>query len=116
MYKQLFTHNESNSCRISPKRNDTAKTDRGTHSSGSQISIEEACKIALKSMPGYYLTSASETDDGWFFGFRSKDWEVPDEQPLLISKTSGKIIPYNYIDYYKEIMKAKPISLSTLKL
>ena len=81
-----------------------------------RMSINEACKIALETMPGYYITSAAETDDGWLFSFRSKDGEVPDELPLLISKADGSVLPYNYEDYFMEILNAEPISLSTLEL
>ncbi len=80
------------------------------------MNINEACKIALDTMSGYYLTSAAETDDGWLFSFRSKEGEAPDELPLLISKTDGSILPYNYEDYFMEIMNAEPISLSALEL
>lgn len=80
------------------------------------MSINEACKIALKTMPGYYITSAAETEDGWLFSFKSKEGEAPDELPLLISKTDGSIVPYNYEDYFMEILNAEPISLSTLEL
>lgn len=67
-------------------------------------------------MPGYYITSAAETEDGWLFSFSSEDGEVPDELPLLISKADGSVLSYNYEEYFMEIMNAEPISLSKLEL
>lgn len=80
------------------------------------MNLSKACKIALDTMPGYYITSASETEDGWLFSFSSEDGEIPDELPLLISKTDGSVLSYNYEEYFMEIMNAEPISLSKLEL
>lgn len=78
------------------------------------ITIQEACKIALKVREGYLLTSASEIDNGWLFSFGLENGMIPDEAPMFVSNIDGSYQIYDYDEHFVEILNAKPISLSDI--
>ena len=79
------------------------------------ITISDACKIALKEMPGYQIVSASEVESGWLFSFSLPDNSTPDMSPMLVTKETGEVQSYTFEDHIMEILTAKPIELAKIE-
>ena len=80
------------------------------------MNFQEACRIALTTMPGYILISASEIETGWIFSFSFEDGSTIDEPSLFVSKKDGSVKPYSMGENLMETLFATPISLSDVNI
>lgn len=76
------------------------------------ITLENACILAEKTMPGCRVNSAFDIETGWIFGFINEKTGIEvDLSPTFISKETGEAKVFFPPDHIEELDKAIEIEI-----